>query len=70
MFIWFAQAMNELPDYAIPIVFSYFGTKETLKCASVSKEWGMHGQKRLGEIKQQACNARARVGEGHSMRQF
>lgn len=68
MFLWFAQAMDELPDYAIPIVFSYLGVKETLKCGSVSKEWGIHGQKRLREINLQASKARAKVSEAHSMR--
>lgn len=53
--------MDELPEYAFPIVFSFMGTGQTHRCACASKEWYIYAKKRLVEIRIQAAQRRVKA---------
>lgn len=55
------QAMEGLPDFAIPAVLSFFTTRDVCRCALISKEWDSCAQSRRIEIKEEAARGRAQV---------
>lgn len=59
----FQQNMDGIPDYTIPTILSFLDVKQAHKCACVSKQWDLHVQRRLAQIREEAVQKRAHVCE-------
>lgn len=58
-----AWAMEEVPDFTIPIILSCLETRDVCRCACIGNVWNSAVHQMLGDIFQRSARAREQVCE-------